>query len=171
MDEQAMQKWMEMSSPNENHKLLEEMAGSWDVTTTVWMGGPGGETMVSQGTSETEVVYGGRFLKEVQQNDMGGQPFEGLGYVGYDNLKKKYVQLWIDSMGTGIYRGEGSFNSETRILTFFGTMDDAISGEHDKMMKYEVHLIDENSRRFEIHDLSFPVGNTKTLEMVYTRKK
>lgn len=36
-----------------------------------------------------------------------GQPFTGIGMHGYENLTKKYVTMWIDSIGTGIFVKDG----------------------------------------------------------------
>jgi hypothetical protein len=36
-----------------------------------------------------------------------GMPFEGLGYTGYDNVRRKYVGTWMDSFGTGLMNSIG----------------------------------------------------------------
>ena len=45
---------------------------------------------------------------------MMGQPFSGVGIDGYDNLRKKYVTTWIDTMGTGIFSMEGTASAMER---------------------------------------------------------
>jgi hypothetical protein len=52
----------------------------------------------------------------------------------------------------------------------YGTMDDAVSGEHNKMVKYVTRLTGPNSFVFEYYDLSRPGPDAKVGELVYTRK-
>ena len=54
------------------------------------------------------MALGGRFLEERVQSSFMGQPFSGIGYTGYDNVKKKYVSTWMDNMGTMIMVMEGT---------------------------------------------------------------
>ena len=45
-------------------------------------------------------------------------PFEGMGIVGYDNLLKKFVSVWIDNMGTGLMPGTGTYDAATKTYTY-----------------------------------------------------
>ena len=44
---------------------------------------------------------GGRYLHGMFKGTAMGQPFEGASVSGYDNTKKKYFNVWVDSMSTG----------------------------------------------------------------------
>jgi len=34
---------------------------------------------------------------------MMGQPMEGVGYTGYDRMRKQYTMVWLDNMSTAMY--------------------------------------------------------------------
>jgi hypothetical protein len=48
-------------------------------------------------------------------------------------------------------------------------MDEWMTGEHDKTVKYLTRIVDENTYVFEIHDLAIVPGETKVMEIEYTR--
>ena len=50
-----------------------------------------------------KMLLDGRFLQQEFTGEMMGQPFSGVGINAYDNLRKRYVTTWIDTMGTGIF--------------------------------------------------------------------
>jgi len=59
MDDAAvMEAWQRCSTPNEKHKLIESMAGVFDVKATFWME-PGAPPMESTAKSVNEMVLGG----------------------------------------------------------------------------------------------------------------
>ncbi len=103
MDHQArMEAYQKLATPGEPHKLLMSQAGSWTTKTKSWME-PNKPPMESTGACEDKVLLDGRFLQQECTGEMMGQPYYGIGTHGYDNLTKKYVTTWMDSMGTGIF--------------------------------------------------------------------
>src|SRR5215207_6026826 len=83
---EAMQK---AASPGEPHKRLARMAGDWTMTNKMWMD-PSQPPMESSGTMHADVIMGGRYVQSVWSGTFMGQPFEGRGMDGYDNLAKQY---------------------------------------------------------------------------------
>ena len=99
MDQQAMMEvYKKLATPGEPHKLFATLAGSWTTTTKEWME-PGKPPTESTGTAEMKMLLDGRFLYQEYTSQMMGQPFSGIGIDGYDNLRKRYVTTWIDTMG------------------------------------------------------------------------
>ena len=98
-EQEMMKKMQEFMTPGENHRVLDALVGNWDFTIKSWMSvdAPPEE---STGTSQIVWDLDGHFLKETVQGSMMGKPFSGLGYVGYDNLKKEYESIWLDNMST-----------------------------------------------------------------------
>ena len=39
--QEMMKRWMEVATPGEGHKLLEQFVGKWDTVTRMWWEGPG----------------------------------------------------------------------------------------------------------------------------------
>ena len=127
---------IQRGAPGVQHKALEPLVGKFTVTTKMWMK-PGEEPKESTGTAEHTWVLGGRFLKMKVSGDIGGQTFEGFGYLGYDNVAREYVSAWLDSMSTGIGRGAGQFDSSSKTLTEKGTFSCPMTGEKDMPFRSE----------------------------------
>jgi hypothetical protein len=66
--------------------------------------------------------------------------------------------------------GEGTYDPAKKEITFTGTMDDFITGERNKPVKYVMRIVDNDSHILEIHDLALG-EKSKVGEMMYTRKK
>src|ERR1043165_7789388 len=98
--------WMKYMTPSEGHKALDHMVGSWDAKVTSWMG-PGMEPMSSTGVETNTWVLGNRYVEQKFSGSFAGQPFNGIGYAGYDNAKKEYFGTWMDTMSTGVMTQTG----------------------------------------------------------------
>jgi hypothetical protein len=169
MDPQAMMElWQKLAAPGEPHKQLESLAGSWTTQTKEWME-PGKPPMESSGTVEMKSILGGRFLQQEFTGSMMGQPYSGIGTTGYDNLRKKYVSTWIDSMGTGIFLMEGTASADGKTITLKGGHDEPGGGHmtHRAIWK----LVDDNTQIFEMYGTHKGEKEMKGMEIVYTRKQ
>jgi Protein of unknown function (DUF1579) len=125
MDQQAMMEfWKKMAMPGEPHKLFSSLAGSWTTTSREWME-PGKPPTESTGTAEMKMLLDGRFLYQEYNAQMMGQPFSGVGIDAYDNMTKKYVTAWMDSMGTGIFVMEGTASADGKTITLKGSHPEA----------------------------------------------
>ena len=170
MDQKAMEEaWTKYMTPGEAHKQLESMAGTWDTTVKSWMK-PGAPPEESKGTSVSTMVLGGRFLEQKYQGTFMGQPFEGVGYTGYDNAKKMYVGTWMDSMGTGIMSSTGKAEGANK-MAFTAEMDDFMTGKKTQF-KQTVTVVDPDHHTFEMWGPDPTTGkNYKVMEIQYSRKK
>jgi hypothetical protein len=169
--EEMMKRWQEAATPGEAHKVLSAMLGSWESNASAWMAGPDQPPTVSKGSSVNSSVLDGRFIKQEFSGDMMGMPMLGIGYTGYDNIKKEYVGVWIDNTSTAMYTLQGSLDKSGKVLTMLGTMDDPMTGERNKKVKYITTFVDADNHVFEMHDLSVKAKNQKVVEIKYTRKK
>lgn len=169
MDE-MMKVMVQAGTPGDPHKKLAELTGTWDATTSMMMG-PGVPPSTSKGTTTYKTVLGGRFVMMEMKGEMMGMPMEGVGFLGYDNVNKKYTMFWIDNFGTVMSTAEGAADRSGKVITLYGKMDEPTTGEHGKNVKYVYRLVDKERHTFEIHHLSSDEPNTKVLEVVYTRKK
>jgi hypothetical protein len=126
-----MDAWMKAAQPGEHHKLLAKLAGSWATTSRMEM--PGQTGPETKGTTEGRLILGDRFVEFQQKGEFMGKLHEGRGVLGYDNVKKKYVTVWMENMGTGILSAEGDYDPAKKQLTLVGEYADPISGGKVKM--------------------------------------
>jgi hypothetical protein len=164
-----MKKMMELAGPGAEHKALEALAGEWNTTARFWMAGSDSEPMESKGTCKRRWLLGGRFLQDEYDGDMMGMKFQGLGITGYDKMKKKYINVWMDSMGTAIMMTEGTADSDNKVFTYTGKMDEPMTGERDKPVKFVTRIISPDKHVFEMYDLNLG-DKSKVGEITYTRK-
>lgn len=169
MDPQAMMElWKQAATPGEPHKLFVTLAGSWITNTKEWME-PGKPPTESTGSAEMKMLLDGRFLYQEFNGQMMGQPFSGVGIDGYDNLTKRYVTAWIDTMGTGIFIMEGTASADGKTITLKGSHPEPGGGNMSHRAVWKI--IDTNNQTFEMYGTHHGQKEMKVLEITYTRKE
>lgn len=176
-EDEMMKKMMELGAPGPHHKHLDAMAGKWTYELKHWMD-PAGEAETMTGTAESKWVYGGRFLEEKVEGDMGmpgpdGKPmmFYGTSVVGYDNLKQEYTNVWYDNMGTSMWILTGKCDQDGKVLTFTGNVPDPMTGNKAKKVRIvtKVESKDKHTSTFYGHG---PDGKeVREMEIAYSRAK
>jgi len=167
MDQQAMMElYKQLGTPGEPHKLFASLAGSWTTTTKEWME-PGKPPTESTGSAEMKMLLDGRFLYQEYNAQMMGQPFSGIGIDAYDNLRKRYVTVWLDTMSTGVFTMEGTASADGKTITLKGQHGEPGGGHmtHRAVWKIE----DANTQTFEMYGAHGHGKETKMLEITYTR--
>jgi hypothetical protein len=169
-DEKAMMEAMaKASTPGEPHKQLAAMAGTWDAKVKMWMK-PGDPPSESSGTATRTSILGGRYLEEKFDGTFMGQPFSGEGVTGYDNVTKKYMGTWADTMSTGIMTTTGSMDKGGKSMTMKGTMVDPMTMK-SSAFREKITMTDTDHQTFEMWGAG-PDGKTyKMMEITYSRKK
>jgi hypothetical protein len=145
MDPQAMMEaYAKLAQPGEPHNLFASLAGSWTTKTKEWME-PGKPPTESTGSAEMKMLLGGRFLYQEFTGQVMGQPFSGIGIDGYDNLRKKYVTAWMDTMGTGIFMMEGTASADGKTIILKGQHAETGGGHMTHRAVWKI--VDRNTRR------------------------
>lgn len=169
MDEKAMMElWKQAATPGEPHKQFAALAGSWTTQTKEWME-PGKPPTESTGTAEMKMLLDGRFLYQEYNGQMMGQPFNGIGIDAYDNIRKKYVTAWMDTMGTGIFIMEGTASPDGKTITLKGSHPEPDGGQMSHRAIWK--LIDADHQTFEMYGAHHGQQETKMMEITYTRSK
>gem|GEM_PF-357321 len=125
--QKAMEMYMKLGAVGENHAYFKQFVGEWKATATMWMT-PGAPPAKSENRARAELILGGRFLKMTYSGTMMGQPFEGFQIMGYDNLQKKYIILWMDNTSTAVYQTAGVRDASGKTMTEEGLWPDPMSG-------------------------------------------
>lgn len=169
MDPQAMMElWKQAAQPGEPHKLFSTLAGNWTTSTKEWME-PGKPPTESTGTADMKMLLDGRFLYQEYNGQMMGQPFNGIGIDAYDNMTKKYVTAWMDSMGTGIFIMEGTASADGKTITLKGSHPEPGGGKMSHRAVWKI--IDADNQTFDMYGTHHGGKEMKVLEIVYTRKQ
>ena len=58
-----------------------------------------------------------------------GETFNGIGFIGYDNVSKKYVSTWMDTAGTGMMWSTGTMDASGKVLSMKATVNDPSTGK------------------------------------------
>ncbi len=166
----GMARWMQTMQPSAAHARLKELLGSYDVTMKMRMM-PGAPAMETKGTAEIGWFAEGKWLQETWSIEMMGQMVHGLAHLGYDNFKERFVWCKVDSMQTALQTASGLFDQSGDNLILWGTIDEPMTPEQDKQVKYVHRGFGKDTFTLEVHDMMIGESDTKVLEFVYTRKK
>ena len=169
--------WVTLNKPGEAHRKLDVFAGEWKTTTSIWMAGPDKPPGVSEGKSTFAWILDGRFMEERTKSFLNfpgpdGKlmkvPFEGRGVMGYDKVRKLYVNTWVDSLSTYIGYQKGQFSADGKTLTLYGEMDEPAMGVFGRTIRIQTVLESENRHVFTMYDLHAG-EDYKVMEIVYER--
>jgi hypothetical protein len=171
-----MKQMMDLAKLNENHKLLASMAGTWSYTVKMWMD-PKDTPTESTGTAVRKSVmdgryltgdYSGKFKMPGADGKMTEMNFKGMSMDAYDNVKKKFVNGWVDNMGTGIMIAEGTYDDATKTFTYTGEFE-MMPGMKAKIREV-IKMTDKDHMAMEYYE-DRGQGENKTMEITYKRGK
>jgi len=167
-EQAAMEKYMKAAAPGPEHQKLAKLAGKWKAQVTAWMA-PGAPPEKSDGSVEFKPILGGRYLTQEFKGNMGGQPFEGMGIMGYDNVLKERFATWTDSMSTGLLVMRGKCAADAKKCTTKGQGSDAMAG---KLVSFTetTTMTDDDHFTFELRGPGPDGKQYKLLEIAYTRQ-
>jgi hypothetical protein len=168
--QEMMKAWKDYATPSEGHKVLAGMAGNWQYTSKMWHK-PEAKPEESTGAMTLKMILGGRFLENKTTGKAMGMPFEGLGFIGYNNISKKYETVWLDNMATGIMRGMGSYDASAQVLKDSGEFSCPMSKNKTQEYRTEWKIVDKNNMIFTMWGPDEEGNEYKHMEMTLKRKK
>jgi len=148
--------------PGPEHAKLKEAEGVWDATIKTMGAGD------TKGVLVCKTGLNGLWLIEEFKADLGGLPFEGRGATSYDPAKKKYVNVWIDSMSTSPMVSEGNYDKAMKTLTLVGDMPTP----DGKAMKVTMTTIakDADTKTFRLVAAGPDGKDLEMLQITYKRR-
>ena len=114
----------DVAKPNANHKLLGELTGTWNYVLKISMG-PNKPAVETDGIVVGKPIMDGRYyLADFAVEMLPGADgklqkanFKGKSIEGYDNVKRKFVSIWIDNGSIGPTTFEGTYDLASRSFT------------------------------------------------------
>lgn len=167
-DAAMMEAWQKSMTPGAGHRRLEPLVGTFETTSKIWMQ-PGAPPSEGSGVSKHKWVLGGRYIEQSYRGKTMGMPFQGVGYTGYDNVQKKYVGSWMDSMGTGIMTSVGTGKPSAKKMEFESTVADPVTGKNTKFRTI-VRVKDNDRHSFEMWGKGPGGKEFRTMLIDYKRK-
>lgn len=154
---------VEAIEPTENHAVLKQDVGKWNAEVKLFAP-ESDEPQVSKGVEFNELVCDGIWLRTHYKGEFFGTTFEGIGMIGYDTSKEKYVGTWGDNFTSSMATMEGEYDAEKKTLTFNvkGVGLDGQEQESTQTIKYN----DDGSRTMIMES-----NQQKVLEIHYTRRR
>ncbi len=153
--------------PGAVHKQLAPLAGSWDVDITYVINGKEHKGKVR---CEAKWILDGRFLQQDYTSTLQGKPFYVLQLVGFDNHKKKTIEIVMNSMSTGVLHSEGSISADGKVITNLGAEVNPATGESTKLRTVTT-LIDQDHYTLEWFNPGADGKDVKGVSMTHTRRK
>lgn len=115
------------TKPGKHHGHLKQFVGEWKAVVQVWED-PAGSPTESRGSMNYFWLLDGRFLGQEYKGESRDHPYDGLGAIGYDRVKKKYCGVWLDTASTAMTTELGDCDGDGKVFTFIGVEDDPATG-------------------------------------------
>ena len=113
------------------------------------------------------MILDGNFLQENFKGKFLGKDFIGLGMIGYDSLKKKFLTTWFDNISTSTALMQGTYDADKKILNVGGEETDA------QGKKWKVHdvlrIISADEQHFAMYRQADGMAEVKIMEIIFVR--
>jgi Protein of unknown function (DUF1579) len=152
----------DVPKPGPEHEKLKQLEGDWKAV--MEMAG-----QKSEGKVTYKSICGGMWVSSDFQGDFAGMKFQGHGLDGYDTNKKKYVSVWVDSMGSAPLTQEGDIDPNTKLLVMTGDSV-GLDGKPQKI-KSTVTTGDKDHFTFTMYMVQPDGSDQQLMTINYTRQK
>lgn len=163
-----MEEMKKLGAPGEKHKALEPFVGSWNASVKWWMS-PESKPEESKGTSYNHWILDDRFIQEVFKGTSMGQPFSGIGFLGYDNIRAEYSSIWLDNMSTGVMIGAGQYDAASKTFSKNATVSCPMTGEKSRSMRSVCKVADKDHYTLEMYMNDKDGNEFRAMEIKYER--
>jgi hypothetical protein len=165
-----MEAWQKAATPGERHKqLISEFEGTWNTKMSTWMD-PSAPPSMETGKSVNTAVLGGRQLRMDYSGQYMGQPFQGVGYTGFNNVTGKYFSTWSDNMSTGLFVSEGDYDPASKSYSYRAQMPDPMKPGTMVPVRQTMRIVDKDHAVFEMYETR-DGKELKTMQIEYARAK
>jgi hypothetical protein len=166
-DDKGQKEAVKQDVPGPVHKRLGELAGNWNVTVTYIIGDKQHE---GKATCEAKLILDGRFLQQEYSSRLQGEPFHVLQLLGYDNARKKSIEIMLDNLGTSVLHNEGTVSDDGKVITNTGESRDPQTGKPYKLRTVTT-IIDHDNFTLEWFRVDDGGKEAKVVAMSHARKK
>lgn len=162
-----MEAYAKAGTPGAAHAQLAKMEGTYDLSVISW-DAPDKPPRTEKGTATRKMIFDGRVLVESVDSTMQGQPWQGHGMHGYDNVSGRHWSTWNDSMSTGVMLSDGECDDKGA-CSFTGSWNDPITrGKINARMT--TSWTDANTEVFTMYTPGPDGKEMKMMEITYTRR-
>lgn len=156
------------SAPGLGQKLLEKMAGSWEVTKVYYP--RQGDPIRTSGQCRSTMIQNGRFLQtEFEFNQAEGKT-TGLGIIGFEPETGRFTSFWVDSRQTraSVRQGKEPFDGQKIVLYSVSLDPQSKDSRHSKTISY----LEDNGRKLVHRQYALGTGTEERLvmELIMTRR-
>jgi hypothetical protein len=153
--------------PGPVHKCLNAMAGKWDVAIQYKLGD---KVQNGKATCEAKWILDGLFLQQNYHSRFQGKPFHVMQILGYDNEKKKFIELKMDTMSTSVLHNEGEISADGKVITNVGEAWDPRTRKPYKLRTVYT-ITDPDHFTLEWYHIEEGVADEKVVTMSHSRSK
>jgi len=153
--------------PGPVHRRLDDLVGDWDVAIQYKIGE---KVQEGKATCDAKWILGGRFLQQDYHSRFQGQPFHVLQILGYDNQKKKFIELMMDTMSTSVLHNEGEISEDGKVITNQGESRDPTTKKPVKL-RTRYTITDHDHFTLEWYRVDEGGKEEKTVTLRHSRKK
>lgn len=166
-DDKKQEQAVKPDQPGTVHQRLGALEGTWDVSTRCVLGDKSRE---GRATCKAKMILGGRFLQQDYSSSFQGQPFHVLQLWGYDNIKKKSIEIMMDTMGTGVLHNEGTVSDDGKVITNSGESREPQTGKPYKLRTVTT-IVDNDNFVIEWFGTEDGGKEAKVVTLSHKRKK
>lgn len=168
----ATEKTKALENPSKMHDVLSLLLGTWDYTVTVWLS-PDSKPEHSTGTAVNDIILGGRFISGkatgILRADDNFMPFEGQILIGYDNFKKEFTSVRVDTLSTGMMIGSGRYDEREKSIKETGHFTNSVKGR-DQTYRSDLFLTDGDTYKYVVYTTDRSGKEFKSMEIEYHKK-
>jgi hypothetical protein len=145
------------------------MVGTFDVRIRTWLD-PSQPPFESMAVANCTWVLGNRYVQMMLSGFVSGEPFDAIGYAGFDNVAKKYVSTYMDSGSTGMDWYSGTMDPDGKSAKLAATAYDAITLE-PRQTEMRLRIGASGDHITELWQANKSGTLVKVMELEYTRRK
>ncbi|HRF16750.1 MAG TPA: DUF1579 domain-containing protein [Chitinophagaceae bacterium] len=167
---EMMKAWQDFATPGPEHSWMNGHAGTWVCDSVAQWMDPAQPPTYSKATDVVTVAMNGLYQMSDFSSNMMGMEMKGHGIMGFDKMKKKFVLSWIDNLGSGIVRMEGTYDESSKTLTMTGKQSDpGMKKETDMRQVMKFH--EDDSYTMTMYGTGHDGKEAKFMEGAFKRVK